>query len=114
MTDRQSSLFETDPTAPKQRTYHVQAHQTVAEVQAGETRAENQDAIVLEFFRSHPSEHFTPFEVHRALGGGRDIWPLTSTRRSLTNLTSRGLLRRHDEDRRPGEFGALNATWSLA
>ncbi len=98
--------------------YHVQAHQTVAEVHAGEHRAAHQDALVLEWFLAHPGHH-TAAEVHASIAGaegradGRERWPLTSTRRALTNLKTRGQLRRHDEDRRDGGFGVLTATWSL-
>jgi hypothetical protein len=103
-----------------ERSFHVQTHMTVPEVKAGEQRAEHQDALVLEWFIARPGKHFTAAEVHAALASAagradnRERWPLTSTRRALTNLKRRGLIRRHDEDRRDGGFGVLTATWSLA
>lgn len=108
-----------EATKAAERSFHVQSHQTVSEVVAGETRAAHQDALVLEWLIAHPGHH-TAADVHAAIAGAngradrRERWPLTSTRRALTNLKNRGLVRRHDEDRRDGGFGVLTATWSLA
>jgi hypothetical protein len=106
----QGELFDRERPHWKRRAYHVRAHQTVGETQAGERRAATQDQIILDYFRNNRDVRVTPWQLVGALGGKM---LLTSIRRSLTNLTQKGLLRRHDEDRRPGEAGALNATWSL-
>lgn len=92
--------------------YHVRSHQTVAEVLAGEAKAQRQEDIVLEWFKGHPTIRATPSEVWRweVLG----TWPLTSVRRAITNLTKRGWLVHYKADRRPGPYGANESTWGLA
>jgi hypothetical protein len=109
----QGELFDRERPERKRRSYHVRAHQTVGEVQAGEAKARGQEAEVLALFRFWGPRRLTPWEVQREMEQDGHRMLITSVRRALTNLTQKGLLRRHDEDRRPGEAGALNATWSL-
>lgn len=92
------------------RSAHFRSHVTVPEAYETESRARRQDGAVLAFFRARPGERFTPSRVHEYF----PQWPLTSIRRSLTNLTGRGLLTHHKADRRPGPLGAKESTWSLA
>lgn len=54
-------------------------------LQAREMRADAQGRIILAYFRQHPGESFTPYQIMRALGFGP--FQLQSVRRSLTNLT---------------------------
>jgi hypothetical protein len=113
----QFSLGFEEPTparARKRRAWHHQSHHTVQEAQAGERKARGQEAVILGLFQGRPSLRLTPWQLCEELSGLGHKMLITSVRRSLTNLTDRGLLRRHDEDRRPGEAGALNATWGLA
>ena len=106
----QAELFPKDRPERKRRSWHHKGHHTVQEAVACEAKAKTQDALVLEWFRAFPEARVTPWALCDALEGKL---LLTSCRRALTNLTQAGLLRRHDEDRRPGKAGALNATWSL-
>jgi hypothetical protein len=112
----QLPLFAKERPARKRRAWHHQGHHTVQEAQAGERKAQGQEELVMRWFREYAHiGRFTPWDVRLGIETMYER-PLliTSVRRSLTNLTDRGLLRRHDEDRRPGEAGALNATWGLA
>jgi hypothetical protein len=66
-----------------------------------------------QYFQVDPERapvRWTPSELHMVF----PQWPITSVRRALTNLTTRGLLTHHTADRRPGPFGAKESTWSLA
>lgn len=96
------------------RSFHVQGgHVTVQEALAGEKRAGKQERAVLAYFQAAPPGlRLTPSGLWSALGG-TSFGPLTSVRRSLTNLTGRGLLVHHKSDRRPGLYGALEGCWSL-
>ncbi len=73
--------------------------ETPAEALEGEARAVRQEDALLAWFRLHPGRRFAPSEVHELAGL---TCPITSVRRALTNLTNRGELVHHPEDRRPG------------
>ena len=104
--------------AGARRSFHVRSHQTAAEAQAGEARALRQEDAILGWFWMQATEgrlppapvRFTPSEVHAAF----PQWPITSIRRSLTNLTKRGLLVHFPADRRMGPLGSKESTWGLA
>lgn len=106
---KQLDLLEPPPAmrAAELHSFHVRSHMTVEQAQEGELRAQTQDVAVLAWMRAHPGR-WTPPEVLAGLGTAA---PLTSIRRSLTDLTRRELLRHWPADRRPGVFGALNSTW---
>ena len=97
------------------RSFHVSSPRTtVEEAQEGERKAAGQEQAILEFFRAHDEEDWTPSEVCNRLNRGRLApWPLTSVRRALTNLSQRGLLRRTNL-RRMGPLGSPEHAWSLA
>jgi len=87
---------------------------TEKELKEREVRAGTQNGRILEIFRDYPHESFTPFEI-------RNIWfarnwyrnvPITSIRRAMTTLTSRGYLEKSRE-LRIGEYGEKNHTWKL-
>lgn len=100
------------PRAAALRRHHVRSHQTVEEAQAGELRAARQQDVILSWFGWTGGDRWTPSEVHTAVSGGE--WPLTSTRRALTNLTKAGKLVHHPHERREGPFGVKESTWSAA
>lgn len=111
------------PRRRQRRAFHVRSHVRVEEQQAGEAAARRGDARVLDYFRANPGRRFAPSDVHQYLAefcgtGGDDIAPraplLTSVRRSISNLTARGLLVHYPADRRPGPHGARESTWGLA
>jgi hypothetical protein len=105
------------PRASTPNSYHVRSHQTVAEVQAGESRAAAQDTRVLEVFRARGrGRRLTPSRVHGYMCDecGPRAPLLTSIRRALTNLTRRGLLVHYKGDRKDGPRGATESTWGLA
>lgn len=124
--DAQLDLFALQAPTAQERAdsvpqFHVRDHMPVEQVQAGEVRVRNQNALVLEYFLARPGKRMTPFEVHQDLAGpqhradGRERWPLTSTRRAITDLTKLGHLQKHlaKADSRMGGFGDPNHTWSL-
>lgn len=76
----------------------------------------SQHWLILEFFRSHPYESFTPSEIEdrRIISG-----PLTSIRRALTVLTECDYLEKIDgKEGRPfvqrlGKYGEVNFAWRV-
>lgn len=72
-----------------------------------EAKARTQDEKISRFMEEHANQSFTPCELHLLFG---QQWPLTSVRRSLTNLTSDGKLEITGELRK-GIFGRENNCW---
>jgi hypothetical protein len=70
--------------------------------------SKSQEETILQFFETNPNQEFTPFEV-RSLTG---IDCINSVRRSLTNLTQKGKIRKTDI-KRIGQFGQKNYCWIL-
>lgn len=114
MADQLGLDLEEQPRAPRtdaREAFHVRSHVTAEEAAEGEARAASQDDQVLAFFRAcSPGRRWTPSEAYFYFS----TWPITSLRRSFTNLTVRGLLVHYPADRRPGPRGARESTWGLA
>jgi hypothetical protein len=72
---------------------------------------------VLLYFRLHPFDCHTPFEIWKKLGINN--YPETSIRRSITNLTTLGKLEKLDgKEGRPfvqrkGHYGKLSYAWRI-
>jgi len=102
-------LFNPPPVTER---YHNTTHLQGAELEAREMRANAQCRVILEYFRKHPDESFTPYQVMRALNFGP--FQLQSVRRSLTNLTQcREHYLRMTGEKRIGESGEKNNVWAL-
>lgn len=74
-------------------------------------KANSQEAIILDFFAKHRDKGFTPREVYQLLNW-KDHGELTSLRRGITNLTTKGRLRKTGE-RRTGEKGHPELIWKF-
>ena len=74
------------------------------------SKANKQDLIIFEYFKSHPDEELTPFEVHNRTG--LVGVPLTSIRRAMSNLTEDGKLIKTDSQKL-GKYGKKNFCWKL-
>lgn len=115
---KQLALALTDPPRRARtaalRSAHFRSSVPVEEALATEARAGRQDRRVLAVFRS--GDRLTPSQVHGLLCDetGPPAPLLTSIRRSLTNLSKRGLLAHYPGDRRPGPRGSSESVWSLA
>lgn len=75
-----------------------------------EENAEVQEKLVLEFFKKHPAYAFTPYECMDFLRLP-DV-PITSIRRSITDLTGKDLLIKTGK-KKIGKYGRPNFTWKL-
>lgn len=79
------------------------------ELSKAQSVASTQEDKVLKVFQSAKYKTFTPAEIHIALG---QQFLLTSVRRSISNLTKKGLLEQ-TEELRPGNYGLPNRAWRL-
>lgn len=75
-----------------------------------EAKAIRQVDRVLEVFKQNPNQDFTPTQIFLMFG---QQYPLTSIRRSITDLTSAGDLVKTD-NMRAGMFGEKNYCWQYA
>lgn len=98
----QGSLF-----APNSNAYHNTLPIHGKALETAEAKAQSLEVMILKYFSDHSSQGFTPPEVQLVFG---QQWPLTSVRRSITNLTTKGFLITTGE-RRPGLFGSDNNVW---
>lgn len=87
--------------------FHNTTHLLPSEVVKKEVKASKQSDLILKIFQMHPTKDFTPFEVSMLIG---QQWPITSVRRSITDLTKMGELEKTN-NRRMGGFGDLNYCW---
>lgn len=77
------------------------------ELEAKEKRARGQEEKIFSYFCEHPNMAFTPSQVWISFG---QCWPLTSVRRSITNLTKRGYLKMTG-NKRKGYYNELENCW---
>ena len=89
--------------------YHNTTHLKGEELRHEQTRASNQDEVVLKFFRNSPYQSFTPYQVYFGLGQQFDR---NSVRRAITDLTDAGHLVK-TEERRRSPAGRMNYCWKL-
>ena len=86
-----------------------------SELKARQLKAGSQNQIVYAYFYSHPYLAYTPIEVWKFLinrGLISSCTPVTSIRRSMTDLTTLDLLEKTKE-KKPGEYGIDNFMWRL-
>jgi hypothetical protein len=87
-----------------------------SELKARQLKAGSQNQIVYAYFYSHPYLAYTPVEVwqfliNRGLISSRT--PVTSIRRSMTDLTTEFKLLKKTKEKKPGEYGIDNFMWRL-
>lgn len=86
------------------------------EIEKAILKANKQNAKILVFFKEHPDDDFTPYEVHQRIFDANT--PIGSIRRSITNLTTWGLLIKTKNEnggykKRAGGYGSPNCCWQL-
>ena len=91
------------------KTFHNTLNETGDELFYSRAKARSQQERILAFFREHPDEHFTPFEIHEYVLPNA---PITSVRRGMTNLQKAGYLAKTDMQVL-GYLGKNNHCWRL-
>lgn len=92
--------------------YFNTTHLDGPDLRAALRAAEGQDEVVLAIFRMARSP-MSPSHAHAVTQAMGRRWPLTSIRRSVTNLTKDGKLERLDR-KQMGPFGRPEYLWKLA
>lgn len=93
-------------------TFHTRNHFPIDEIQRGEKQAQSQAEKILEFFEMNPLKKMTPFDVAFELFTVET--PITSIRRSLTDLTTAGKLVKLEHEQVKGKYGVSNCLWMKA
>ena len=78
-----------------------------------EAKCKNQEDEILIFFKMKKRQfqyHFGPWQIHDLIYGG--VVPIGSVRRGMTNLTSKGKLKK-TEKTRIGPYGMPEFLWEL-
>ena len=88
--------------------YHNTLELPEQEVMIFERRINNQEKEILHFFEAHRGEMFTPFEVLEYF----PMYPITSIRRTMTDLTKIGKLVKTGV-LRTGFYGDPNHCWMV-
>lgn len=73
--------------------------------------ARKQDDKILEFFSAHKGSLYSPCDVHKSLFHDTLV-PLTSCRRSISNLTTAGKLIKTDQYKN-GVYGKKTYLWKF-
>ena len=88
--------------------YYNTTNQTDPMLSSFKAKTFKQDDEILYFFARNPLQSYTPFEIHRAIFD--DSVPITSIRRSITNLTNSGkLVKLHNKTME--RYGRPNYCW---
>lgn len=91
-------------------TFYNTTHLRDKELREAIAQCTKQDEIVLAMFKVHPNLTFTPPDIH--INCFDESTPITSVRRSITNLTKSGELEMTNEQRE-GQYGRKNYAWRL-
>jgi len=94
--------------------FYNTTHLTGNELKIRCIKADADNRLILAFFKMHPGELFTPFDVMEQLGYGLE--KINSIRRAMTELSQiepEPLLIKTNI-KRPGKLGAPNHCWRLA
>lgn len=72
-------------------TIHRTRHYTDEQIRHLKESATKQERVIARWFYANPDRQIGPSRLHEEQGYG---WPLTSTRRAITNLTDAGILQK--------------------
>tara|TARA_R100001594_G_scaffold744_3_gene2972 strand:+ start:733 stop:1035 length:303 start_codon:yes stop_codon:yes gene_type:complete len=90
--------------------YYNTTKQKANNLKDWELKALSQESLIKKFMELNKDLSFTPFEIQEAFLEEDVIWPITSVRRALTNLTKDNVLIKTDE-LVPADYGRPNYKW---
>ena len=72
----------------------------------------SQEELIKRFMKLNKHKAYTPFEIQDEFvkDYGLSVWPITSVRRAMSNLTSSNILIKTDTQVK-GDYGKLNYKW---
>lgn len=92
--------------------FHNTIHFSDEEVKAADAVCKTQEDRIMAIFHKH-NRPLTPFELESLYCEIYPRIPITSIRRSLTNLTSEKKLIKSDKADKSGEYGKPNHSWRI-
>ena len=92
--------------------YYNTNEETGATLNNSRKNTVKQEDLVLGIFQKHRVQSLTPEEVNNALEQDGYIFPITSIRRAITDLTNRDVLEKTDT-MRLGTWNKLTHAWKL-
>jgi hypothetical protein len=95
-------------------TFYNTTNQSGEELKSSWIETAKQDEIVLLLFARNQDMTFTPFDIQNILKNDYDKdYPITSVRRSISNLTEIEALEK-TSTKRKGKYGKSNYCWKYA
>lgn len=97
------------------RSFHNTLGMSGRDLMLAETKARGQEEVVYTFFKVHWGQAYPPSRVHKLLVKAekiKEMVPITSIRRAMTNLTKEGKLAMM-ENKVNGPLGKPEHTWKL-
>tara|TARA_R100000458_G_C8272095_1_gene246911 strand:+ start:2219 stop:2512 length:294 start_codon:yes stop_codon:yes gene_type:complete len=95
-------------------TFYNTTHQEGEELKNSWIETANQDEMILLLFARNQDMTFTPFDIQNILKHDYDKdYPITSIRRSISNLTEIEALKK-TSTKRKGKYGKVNYCWKYA
>jgi len=95
-------------------TFYNTTNQSGEELKSSWIETAKQDEIVLLLFARNQDMTFTPFDIQNILKNDYDKdYPITSVRRSISNLTEIEALEK-TSTKRKGKYGKANYCWKYA
>lgn len=88
-------------------TLYRTAHYTEEQVRRLKESASKQERDIARWFWNNPDQNIGPGRLHKKLGFD---WPITSTRRAISNLTDAGILEKTSQQS-TGIFGKPEYHW---
>lgn len=82
-----------------------------ANLQEYRNKAASQESRIASFFELNPGEVFTPWEVQSLVFKTKT--PITSVRRSMSDLTKVGILTKTEHMKEAGNYGRRSYAWML-
>jgi len=94
--------------------FHNTLHLSQPELSLFEEKAIKQDDQILSIYKDREGKWYTPYEIQSILKGktGKDI-PITSCRRSISNLCKAGELLKSCKAVGMGIYGVKNHLWTF-
>jgi hypothetical protein len=91
------------------KSYHNTTPLSGGQLSSAQKKAQTEDDLILQYFRNHPTDEFSPCQLWKILGQHK---PITNWRRAVTNLTNAGQLEKTGKQIE-GVYGRPVNTWRL-
>jgi hypothetical protein len=92
-------------------TYYKTVPESEEKLQEYRNKAASQESRIASFFELNPDAAWTPWEVQSLVFFGKT--PITSVRRSMSDLTRAGILTKTGQLKEAGYYGRRSYSWKL-